>query len=404
MNKESHQFNTYKRQPVTFVRGHGPNLWDDKGRRYLDFFSGIAVCGLGHADRDVARAVTKQVNILLHTSNLYYTRPQEDLARELSRRTFGGKVFFANSGAEANECAIKLARRHGCRTPDRGRPRYQIIVFRNSFHGRTLATLAATAQKHPKKDFGPLPGGFPAAEFGDLDSVRRKITPRTCAVLIEPIQGEGGVRTAPPAFFRGLRELCRKHHLLLMFDEIQTGMGRTGTLFAYQNKEVVGPGIVPDVLTVAKGLANGLPIGATLAQKKTAALFGPGDHGSTFGGGAVPCGAGLAVMKALNAGTLARVRRLGRLFREEFEKWQEEMSFIKEVRGAGCILGLELRIPGGDVVAFCRERGLLVNCTAERVIRLLPPFCLTDAEAAHGLRILKEGLRSLKNSSKRRAK
>ncbi|MGQ0644156.1 MAG: aminotransferase class III-fold pyridoxal phosphate-dependent enzyme, partial [Elusimicrobiota bacterium] len=225
-------FHTYRRQPVTFVRGKGSWLWDDNGRRYLDFFSGLAVCGLGHADARVARAVSDQIRRLVHTSNIYFTEPQLKLGRELSKRTFGGKIFFCNSGAEANECAIKLARRFGERNPGPAGPRHEIIVFRNSFHGRTLATLAATAQEKMHKGFGPLPEGFPAADFGDLASAERALTDKTCAVLVEPVQGEGGVRTAEAAFFRGLRALCRRHDLLLMFDEIQTGTGRTGKLFA----------------------------------------------------------------------------------------------------------------------------------------------------------------------------
>ncbi|MBI4395510.1 MAG: aminotransferase class III-fold pyridoxal phosphate-dependent enzyme, partial [Elusimicrobia bacterium] len=238
-------FNVFKRQPVTFVRGKGATLWDKEGRTYLDFFAGLAVVGLGHADPAVARAVSDQVRTLVHTSNIYFTEPQMALARELSRRTFGGKVFFSNSGAEANECAIKLARRFGHKTPSKGRDRFEIIVFRNSFHGRTLATLAATGQEKFHKGFGPLPVGFPMAELGDIASVKKLIRRSTCAVLVEPIQGEGGVNVAEPSFFRELQALCRKHKLLLMFDEIQTGIGRTGTLFSYQQL-----GVTPDVLTV----------------------------------------------------------------------------------------------------------------------------------------------------------
>lgn len=385
-----YHFHMYRRQPVVFTKGRGATLWDDKGRRYLDFFAGLAVCGLGHADPRVARAVSDQVRRLLHTSNVYFTEPQARLAEALSKRSFGGKVFFCNSGAEANEGAIKLARRFGHTTPARGKPRYEIIVFEHSFHGRTLATLSATSNRKYGKGFGPLPGGFPSAVLGDIGSVKRKITPRACAVFVEPIQGEGGVHTAPDSFFRALRALCRKHNLLLMFDEVQTGVGRTGKLFAYQHL-----GFAPDVLALAKGLGNGLPIGAVLAKPGVADLFKPGDHGTTFGGGPVVCRAALAVLEALTPRLLRRVVVLGGLIRKEVESWRDELHIIKEVRGRGLMIGIELDRPGAAVVKFCREQGLLVNCTAERVIRLLPPFCLTDAEARRGLVILKQALRNL---------
>jgi acetylornithine/succinyldiaminopimelate/putrescine aminotransferase len=249
-------FKTYRRQPVTFVRGKGPWLWDDRGKKYLDFFSGLAVCNLGHAHPAVAKAISRQAKTLLHTSNLYATEPQRELARELSTRTFGGRVFFANSGAEANEGAIKLARRYGSVTPGPEGPRHEIIVFDHAFHGRTLGALSATPQKKYQEGFGPLLPGFPAASFGDMASVKAQATAKTCAVLVEPIQGEGGVRLAPRDFFRDLADFCKVKGLLLIFDEVQTGMGRTGALFAYQNDGVIPRGVVPDVLTAAKGLAR----------------------------------------------------------------------------------------------------------------------------------------------------
>lgn len=383
-------FNTYRRQPVTFVKGLGAFLWDNKGKRYLDFFSGLAVCGLGHADKRVAKAVSDQMKKLVHTSNIYSTEPQQELAKELSRKTFGGKMFFSNSGAESNECAIKLARRFGDRTPVNGQGRYEIIVFKKSFHGRTLATLSATGQEKLHQGFGPLPGGFPAADFGDLESVRNRINEKTCAIWVEPLQGEGGVNTAPWDFFHGLKALCDQHNLLLIFDEIQTGTGRSGKLFVYQHI-----GLTPDILTVAKGLANGLPLGVTIAKKEVADLFQPGDHGSTFGGGPVVCKAALAVLKALDAKQLARVKSLSKLFMEEISGWKTELPAVKDVRGIGLMIGIELDQPGAPVVKACRENGLLINCTAEKVIRLLPPFCLTDAQVLDGLRILKQAIRGL---------
>lgn len=388
-------FNTYRRQPVTFVRGKGPWLWDDKKKRYLDFFSGLAVCNLGHANRAVARAVSHQVRTLLHTSNLFSTLPQRELAKELSTRTFGGKVFFTNSGAEANEGALKLARRFGFVHPGPDGPRHEVIVFDAAFHGRTFGALSATPQKKYQEGFGPLLPGFPVATYGDMASVKAKRTSRTCAVLVEPIQGEGGVRTAPPSFFKDLSDFCRANRLLLIFDEVQTGMGRTGTLFAYQNPEIVPPGVVPDVMSIAKGLGNGLPIGAILARGEIADLIRPGDHATTFGGGAVPCQAALAVLRQLTPSLLSDVKRLGALMRREISGWTVEMPFIKDVRGVGLMVGVELDRPGAAVVPAALEKGLLVNCTADTVIRLLPPFVLSRTETRRGLALLKSVLKTL---------
>ncbi len=385
-------FNTYRRQPVTFVRGKGAWLWDDRGKKYLDFFSGLAVCNLGHANPAVAKAVADQAKTLVHTSNIYITLPQRELGRVLIERTFPGKVFFSNSGAEANEGALKLARRFGHLYPGPEGPRYEVVVFDQAFHGRTYGALSATPQKKYQEGFGPLLPGFVVAQFGDIASVRALITSKTCAILLEPIQGEGGVRTAPPAFFDGLSALCKEKNLLLMFDEVQTGMGRTGALFAHQNPAVMPPGVLPDVMTIAKGLANGLPVGAIIARSALADLLHPGDHATTFGGGAVPCRAALAVLKQLTLKTLVRVEKLGRLFREEIDSWKKEMPAIRDVRGAGLMIGIELDRPAADVVKACREAGLLINCTADRVLRLLPPLVLSDQEAKQGLKILRSNL------------
>lgn len=388
-------FNTYRRQPVTFVRGKGPWLWDDHKKRYLDFFSGLAVCNLGHANRAVARAVSHQVRTLLHTSNLFTTLPQRDLAKELSTRTFGGKVFFTNSGAEANEGALKLARRFGFVHPGPNGPRHEVIVFEAAFHGRTFGALSATPQKKYQERYGPLLPGFQVATFGDMASVKSKWTPLTCAILVEPIQGEGGVRTVPPAFFQDLADFCHAHNLLLMFDEVQTGLGRTGTLFAYQNPAIVPTGVVPDVMSIAKGLANGLPMGALLARGDVADMIQPGDHATTFGGGAVPCQAALAVLKQITPSVLSDVKRLGTLMRREIAGWTTEMPFIKDVRGEGFMIGIELDRSGAPAVPIALKKGLLINCTADKMIRLLPPFVLTRAQAMRGLTILKSALKSL---------
>lgn len=379
-------FNLFRRQPVLFVKGEGAILWDADGKRYLDFFCGLAVTGLGHAHPAVAAAATEQARTLVHVSNLFYTQPQIDLAKELVTRTFPSKVFFSNSGAEANECALKLARRHGHLTGGR----HEIIVFEQAFHGRTIATLSATPQKKYQQGYGPLLEGFPVAPFGDLAAVEKLIGPKICAILVEPVQGEGGVNTAPTEFFAGLKALCKKNNLLLMFDEIQTGVGRTGTLFAFQRI-----GAEPDVLSVAKGLANGLPIGATLARPEFADLLKPGDHASTFGGGPVVCKAALEVLKALDSRQLARVKELGEMFLKEISSWKGDVPAIKTVRGLGLMVGIELDRPGVSVVDKCREAGLLVNCTNERVIRMLPPFILTDAQVAEGLAILKKALKEI---------
>lgn len=389
-------FHVYRRQPLTFVRGRGAELWDDRGHRYLDFFSGLAVCNLGHAHPAVARAVADQAKKLLHTSNIYFTQPQQELGKTLVRRAMEGRVFLSNSGAESNELLIKLARRHGHVHPGARGPRHEIIVFEQAFHGRTLGALSATPQKKYQEGFGPLLPGFRVARWGDAADVRSKITAKTCAILVEPIQGEGGVRTAPPSFFAELSALCRKNKLLLLFDEVQTGMGRTGTLFAFQNPRVVPATVRPHAFSMAKGLANGLPIGGVLAQTAVADLLHPGDHATTFGGGAVPCRAALAVLGEMTPALLARVRKQGGVMRAEIESWKKSIPAIRDVRGAGYMIGIELDRTGVDVVKACREAGLLINCTADRVLRLLPPLVISDSQIRRGLALLKTALAGLK--------
>lgn len=385
-------FPVYRRQPVVFKKGKGAWLWDDEGHKYLDFFSGLAVCNLGHAHPAVAAAVCKQIKTLVHTSNIYATVPQRDLGEALVKRTFDAKVFFSNSGAEANELLIKLARRHGTVSPGPEGPRSEIIVFESAFHGRTMGALSATPQKKYQEGFGPLLPGFVVANYGDIADVRAKVTAQTCAVLVEPIQGEGGVRRAKPVFFAELAALCREKNILLLFDEVQTGFGRTGTLFAFQNPEVVPTEARPDAFSIAKGLANGLPMGGVVATPALAGLLHPGDHATTFGGGAVVSQAALAVLKTMDASLLSRVRALGKLFRAEIESWKKDLPCIQEVRGAGLMLGIVLDRPGADPVKAARELGLLINCTADTVLRLLPPFVLSDADAKKGLALLKKAL------------
>lgn len=371
-------FNTYKRNPLVIQRAQGSWVWDDHGKKYLDFFSGLAVSGIGHRIPSVVSAIQTQSKKLLHASNLFYTEPAAKLAEELCRRSFAKKVFLCNSGTEANEAAIKLARKFGSKEE-----RYEIIVFENSFHGRTLGALAATAQPKFHEGFGPMLPGFPVAKFNQIDSVERLISPRTAAILIEPIQGEGGVRPSNGQFLRDLRSLADRHHLLLMFDGVQCSLGRTGDLFSYQTF-----GVVPDVLTLAKGLGGGMPIGAMLGSEKVANVLGPGDHGTTFGGNPVCSMAALAVLKALTPAMLKHVKKQGQAILRDIAQ-MGTYSFIREVRAVGLMIGIELTIPGAPFVEACRKRGLLINCTQQVVLRFLPPLALADAERKFALGTLK---------------
>lgn len=371
-------FNTYKRNPLVITRAQGSWVWDHKGKKYLDFFSGLAVSGIGHALPSVVAAIQAQSKKLLHASNLYYTEPAALLARELCQRSFAKKVFFCNSGSEANEAAIKLARKFGSKDG-----RYEIIVFDNSFHGRTLGALAATAQPKFHEGFGPLPPGFPVAKFNQIDSVERLITPRTAAILIEPIQGEGGVRPCSRAFLIELRALADRHNLLLLFDGVQCSLGRTGDLFSYQTY-----GVIPDIMTLAKGLGGGVPIAAMLGSEKVANVLGPGDHGTTFGGNPVCSMAALAVLKMLTPKVLQNVKKQGDAVLKDLEPLAR-YPFVRELRGVGLMIGMELTIPGAPFVDACRKKGLLINCTQQVVLRFLPPLALSDAERRFAIRTLR---------------
>ncbi len=376
---DAYQFNTYKRNPLVIRRAQGSWVWDDKGKKYLDFFSGLAVSGIGHRLPAVVRAVTEQSKRLLHASNLYYTEPAARLAFELCDRSFAKKVFLCNSGAEANEAAIKLARKFGHQNGDR----YEIIVFENSFHGRTLGALAATAQPRFHEGFGPLPAGFPVAKFNQIDSVERLISPRTAAILIEPIQGEGGIRPADRTFLKDLRALADRHRLLLMFDGVQCSIGRTGHLFSYETY-----GVIPDVLTLAKGLGGGMPIAAMLGGAKVQDVFTYGDHGTTFGGNPVCSAAALAVLRSLTPKIFRNVKRQSAALMQDFSTLTK-YPFIRELRGLGLMIGLELSIPGAPFVEACRKKGLLINCTQNVVLRFLPPLALSDSERCLALKTLK---------------
>jgi len=326
--------NTYARSPISIVRGRGSKVYDLEGREYLDFVAGIAVNVLGHGHPDLVAAIQKQAQQLLHASNLYYTEPQTKLAKMLVEHSFAKKVFFCNSGAEANETAIKLARRYAHQKY--GAERYEIITMLQSFHGRTMATLTATGQEKVQKGFEPLLPGFTYVPFNNLSAVEQAVSSKTAAILLEPVQGEGGVRVADKSYLKGLRELCRQRDLLLIFDEVQTGVGRTGTLFAYEQL-----GVAPDVMTLGKGLGGGLPIGACLATEEAAAALEPGTHASTFGGNPVSCAAGLAVLRTLLEGrVLEHGRRMGDYLAHGLQDIKDRLPIVKEVRGLGLLQGM----------------------------------------------------------------
>ncbi len=379
-----HLMNTYARLPVTFTHGEGAWLWDTDGKRYLDALSGIAVCGLGHAHPAVTAAISAQAARLLHTSNLYGIGQQQRLADELTRMAGMDKAFFCNSGAEAVEAAIKLARLHGHK---RGITQPAIIVAENSFHGRTLATLSATGNRRVQAGFEPLVQGFIRVPYNDIDAIKAvaRNSSQIVAVLLEPIQGEGGIRVATPDYLAAVRELCDQHGWLMMLDEIQTGMGRTGRWFAFQHHDWH-----PDVMALAKGLANGVPIGACLARGAAADVFQPGTHGSTFGGNPLACSAALAVLETLTAQALdRRAAALGQSLRTRLqETLTEQTDSLVAVRGLGLMIGVELNRPCTELVRIGLEHGILFSVQAERVIRLLPPLILTDEEAEELVRRL----------------
>lgn len=378
---------TYARYPVALVRGKGTRVWDADGKEYLDFVAGIAVNSLGHCHPAVVRAIQDQARKLIHISNLYHIGPQSELARELCRRSFADRVFFCNSGAEANEAAIKLARRYGAEWLG---GKYGILSAHNSFHGRTLATLAATGQEKVRAGYDPLPEGFRQVPYNDLAAMERAIDGKTAAILVEPIQGEGGVVLPQPGYLEGLRELCDRRGILLIFDEVQVGMGRTGKLFAYEHY-----GVEPDIMTLAKALGGGLPMGAMLAKEAVARSFKPGAHASTFGGNPLACGVGLAVLKTiLQGGVLKNCVQMGRFFASSLQNLKNRFSFIREVRGRGLIVGMELDHDGSEIVKHCLEAGLLINCTAQRVLRFLPPLTVEKKEIERGLSILEKVLAS----------
>jgi predicted acetylornithine/succinylornithine family transaminase len=373
----------YRRFPVTLARGEGSYVWDAEGNRYLDLFNGWGCNLLGHCPPTVVEAIREQLGQLIHVPNTWHTELQGQWAKALSERSFGGQAFFCNSGTEANEAAIKLARLH---TP---KQRYKIITFEGGFHGRTLGSTSATAQPKYHEGLGPLMAGFVYAPFGDLDAVARLIDDETAAIMIEPIQGEGGVRIPPAGFLAGLRQLADEHHLLLIFDEVQTGCGRTGDWFAYQ-----GLGVTPDVMTLSKAVCGGLPGGVLLTTAEIAPSLRPGMHACTFGGNPIAARAGLAFIEAVERENLLQhTKRLGELFRERLGQLQQECSLVRDVRVRGVMIGLELSIEGAPTVKGCLEQNLLINCTHGTVIRLLPAMNLSEDQAHEGCDILADVLK-----------
>ena len=377
-----HVAQTYGRYAIGLVRGKGTSVWDASGKKYIDFVAGLAVDNLGHCHPNVVSAIRKQAGKLLHVSNLYHIEPQSQLAAELTRLSFADKFFFCNSGTEANEAAIKLARRWFY---DNGQPkRFEIITMKDSFHGRTMASLSATAQKKIHTGFKPLLPGFKYVPFNDIAALKKTITKKTCAVLIEPIQGEGGVNLAQETYLKTLRKICNEKGILLIFDEIQTGFGRTGHLFAYERHK-----IKPDIITLAKALGGGIAIGAMGSTNKIIKSFAPGTHGATFGGNPLACAASLASLKTLTKkGFLEKSSATGDYFLKQLYRLKDNFSIIREVRGVGLMLAVELNQPGAEVVTNCMKEGLLINCIQQNTIRFLPPLIITRKEIDFLIRTL----------------
>ncbi|MBC2695649.1 MAG: aspartate aminotransferase family protein [Desulfobacteraceae bacterium] len=365
---------TYNRFPIVITKGRGCTLWDSDGRAYTDFVAGIAVCNLGHAHPRVAKALSKQAETLFHVSNLYYTVPQTELASWLVNNSFADRVFFCNSGAEANEAAIKLVRKYFNDKGEEGRCR--IIAMEKSFHGRTMATLSATGQEKMRKGFEPVLNGFDFVPFNDIEALQSKINSSTCAVLIEPIQGEGGVRCPAPEYLKGVRQICNETGTLLIFDEIQTGLGRTGKLFAYENF-----GIEPDVMTLAKALANGLPIGAMLTKEHISEAFVPGSHASTFGGTPVITAASLEVVKILvEENIIDYARKIGEYFKQKLFRLKDRHESIIDIRGIGLLLAMKIKVDGDKIVKACMDKGFLINCIQGNILRFIPPLIIGKEE------------------------
>jgi len=385
-NSQKYLMPTYSRIPIVPEKGEGVRVWDKEGKCYIDLVSGIGVMAVGYSHPRICKVIKEQSQKLVHCSNLYHIENQAKLAEKLCQISFADKVFFCNSGAEANEAAIKLARKFGYQ-----KGAFEIVAMENSFHGRTLATLGLTGQEKYRKWFGPFPPGFKFCEFNNVKKLKEMITSKTCAIIMEPIQGEGGIKEASPEFIEAAREICTEKDILLIFDEVQCGLGRTGKWFAYQHF-----GVEPDIMTLAKPLAAGLPIGACLAKKNIADIFSPGDHASTFGGGPLVTSVALEVLNIMEEEKLVeKAKEVGRYFREKLSSLKEKFPFIKEVRGKGLMLGMELDIEGKPVMDKAREKGLLINVTKGKVLRFLPPLVIKKAEIDEAVFILEESFKEI---------
>ena len=376
--------NTYKRFEVVLAKGSGAKVWDINGKEYLDCAAGIAVCNLGHSHPRIIAAVSEQLGKLTHVSNLYYTEPQTRLAKMLVDNSFADKVFFCNSGAEANEAAIKLARKYA--HENMGPDKFELITMKESFHGRTMATITATGQEKFQFGFTPLLEGFTYVPYNDLKALEAAISGKTCGIMLEAIQGEGGVKIPDDNYLAGVREICDRHGLLLIIDEVQTGMGRTGKLFAYEYS-----GIKPDIMTLAKALANGIPAGAMLATDKTAAAFVPGNHASTFGGNPIAMAAATAVVETmLQEGILEHCREIGDYFLSQLKKLQQKHAIIRDVRGKGLMIAAELSIEAGHIINQCIKRGLLIISAGSKTLRFVPPLIITNQDVDFAINVLDE--------------
>lgn len=387
---DKYLMNTYSRIPVVFEKGNGVYLWGFDGKRYLDFVSGLSVNNLGHCHPEIVKAIKKQSEKLLHVSNLYCIASQAELGKKLVELSVDGRAFFCNSGAEANEAAIKLARKYS-KEKYKKNDRYEIITMEKSFHGRTITTVTATGQEKYQKGFEPLSPGFKYVPFSNTEVIKSAISEKTCAVMVEPIQAEGGVNVPDKNYLKEMRRFCDENGLLLILDEVHTGVGRTGKMFAFQHY-----GIEPDIFTLAKGLGGGVPIGAMVAKKDIADFFTPGSHASTFGGNPFVCSVALAVLETIEReGVLENCEKAGKYLLENLNGFAEEFPFIKEVRGKGLLIGMELTVEGKDFVSSCLEKGLLINCTMNNVLRFLPPLIIKEKEIDEAMEIFEKVLKEV---------
>ncbi|HRS83162.1 MAG TPA: acetylornithine transaminase [Smithellaceae bacterium] len=379
---DRHIMNTYRRVPVALVKGEGAKLWDAGGKEYLDFVAGIAVCNLGHSHPKVVKAIKKQARELMHVSNLYYTKPQAEVAALLTKHSFADKVFFCNSGAEANEAAIKLARKYA--HENLGADQFELITMKDSFHGRTMATITATGQEKFQFGFTPLLEGFQYVPFNNPDALEAAVSPRTCGIMLEPVQGEGGVIIPDDGYLAKVRDICNRHKILMIVDEVQTGIGRTGKLFAYEYS-----GVKPDIMTLAKALGNGFPVGAMLATDEVARAFSPGNHASTFGGNLLAMAAAKATLQTLiKDGVLEHCQKMGSYFLAKLQALKARHSLISDVRGRGLMLACSLTIEGAGIVRACQEKGLLINCTGGNTLRFVPPLIVEEKDIDAAISIL----------------